>query len=244
MARLPYANQAAIVANSELRIQNGVTITDCADLLTAAGTTFISGNATVGDVYSRGSVQVDAGANVQVVSTAGAVSRQNGAQVLGTLSVPAETFATFNWAVSFPTGSTTAINVERGIDRTLAPGAFARVDVKSGGLLRLSAGVYYFDTLTVEPDATIALDTSLGAVTVYVRQELTFRGRVTGASQAAQFVVAAFGANMSVVESSMRANLFVPNGTLMLGSSPGQRFTGRFVGNKVEVRAGSIVTRE
>src|SRR6185312_12160612 len=52
----------------------------------------------------------------------------------------------------------------------------AAVTVYSGATLSLAAGTYFMDSLDIEPQARLAVDTRAGNVLVYVRSGLTYRG--------------------------------------------------------------------
>lgn len=244
-ASLRYGSQAVLYASDELRIQNNVSVSDCSDVVNAGtGQTFVSAGAHVGDVYSRGPVQMDSGSSAMIVSAAGPVQKQATTETQGVLSVSAASFAPFSWSVDFPAGNWSTVNLEPDTQKTIGPGSFAAVSVKSRSTLHLRSGAYYFASLTLEPDATLALDASNGTVTIYVRDDLTFRGTVTGVTRASDLVLASFGTNMVPVESSLRGTILVPNAQLVLGSSPARTYRGRFVARRIEVRAGSIVTLE
>jgi hypothetical protein len=82
---------------------------------------------------------------------------------------------------------------------------------------------------------------------IYVKGDLTFRGRLSGAvaqRPASGFVLASFGRGTAFVESALRAWISVPNGQLVLGSGAPVAFAGRFLARRLEVRSGVTLSRE
>jgi hypothetical protein len=70
----------------------------------------------------------------------------------GTTVVPALAKDSIGWSVTFPTSNGGDVKLEDQTgkrDRTIAPGAFGVVDLKSRTTLRLSAGVYYFTSVNL-----------------------------------------------------------------------------------------------
>jgi hypothetical protein len=124
----------------------------------------------------------------------------------------------------------------------LPPGTYVK-DLTINGTCRvaLSAGKYYFDTLTVEPDAQIRINHSGGAVEVYVRTQLNFKGRIvsTGGSDSAH-VFMYFGTHPTYVQSryGFLGTLVAPNATIDLNSNV---HIGAFYGKKVVVHQGATV---
>jgi hypothetical protein len=79
--------------------------------------------------------------------------------------------ATWNLAVTWPATVNPAPNLEPGQSPAtvaLAPGAYPALDVKTGRTLRLSAGQYFLDGLTIEPGAGLQIDGGAGPVFAFI----------------------------------------------------------------------------
>jgi len=59
----------------------------------------------------------------------------------------------------------------------LPPGHYNNVSVSGNGILKLSAGGYFFNTLNVATDGVLGVDTSGGAVEVFIKTTMSFAGR-------------------------------------------------------------------
>ncbi len=54
-----------------------------------------------------------------------------------------------------------------------------RIQVRSGGEINLGPGVYYFASLSLEPEAVMTLDTSDGAIFIFVDEDISIKSRST-----------------------------------------------------------------
>jgi predicted acyltransferase (DUF342 family) len=100
------------------------------------------------------------------------------AEVTGTVTADASVAK-----VALPDPSFTAggakVTVGKGDTESLAPGSFGNVKVKKEGTLILSAGEYFFKSLTLRKKATLELDVSGGEIKVNVVKKLTIGKKVT-----------------------------------------------------------------
>jgi serine protease len=147
-----------------------------------------------------------------------------------------------SWNVVLQLG-TQDVTVAGGTSRTLTPGAYRNVvDSVNGALTLNGAGVYSFDTLDLQPGSTLTLNAGTGAITIYVRNSLVYRGTVTGAP--AENVMLVYLASTPVfLESTFNGTLIAPNASMRLATGnsthsgavlardveldPGAKFTGR-----------------
>jgi hypothetical protein len=245
VADLPLGQQAVLYAGEELRIDDGAVISDCADAVSAGATqSYIGAGAVVGDVYSRPGVFVGGNASVGIVASAGTVAPQRGARVQAITPLEVAPIAPV-WSVAFPGGPHGAISVDAGREAAVSPGSFGAVRVSSNARLRLAAGTYYFDSLLVDAAGALQI-TGTAPVAIYVRGDLTFRGAVSTdvPRLAPDLMIASFGSNTAFVESSLRAWLSVPNGSLVLGSGAPVAMAGRFLARRLEVRSGVTLSLE
>jgi hypothetical protein len=162
-----------------------------------------------GDIYSTASVDLRDGSTVSgVVRSAGAVTVGNGVTVTGgaqgntTVSLPPAPALN----VTFPTTNNGDVTVNSLQTRALSPAAYASVTV-NGGTLRLQAGTYLINSLTVNSGSTVSLPAS-GSVQLFVRDQLILRGTFSGS---APLVLGFAGNSATTLETPLRARVIAPN---------------------------------
>jgi hypothetical protein len=118
----------------------------------------------------------------------------------------------------------------------MGPGSYlSALTVSSFCRASFTAGKYYFDSLTVEPDAQLRIDHSGGAVEIFVRSQLNFKGTVTNAGgYGPATVLSYFGFQTTYIpgRNGFSGTLVAPNATLDLGSGT---YSGAFYAKKVVV---------
>jgi hypothetical protein len=127
-------------------------------------------------------------------------------------------------------------------DTVISPGSYiSALTINGTCRVSLTAGKYYFDSLTVEPDAQIKINHSGGAVEIFVRNALNFKGRLSNTSgRSTAHVLSYFGTATAYVNGpyGFVGTLVAPNATIDLGS---YTHMGAFYGNKVVVHQGAQV---
>jgi hypothetical protein len=118
----------------------------------------------------------------------------------------------------------------------LAPDAYHAVSVKSGRVLQLRAGTYYFDSLLVDPSAGLQIDGSAGPVYVFVNGPVTFRGNMNGSTPTPGLPIASLTimtTSSASILSSYTSVLF--NGVVIANGGIGiaGQFRGAFFGQNV-----------
>ncbi|MGH7272389.1 MAG: hypothetical protein ACREJ3_18325, partial [Polyangiaceae bacterium] len=172
-------------------------IANAGALLTSVGI-----GAQVGNVASAAPLILSADSTVQgAVFASSTVQQFQGATVTGGIQsnvvlTPADKLS---WEVQLPTGTGTNVDLEPYHSTSIAPGNYGLVSVELGATLSLSSGTYYIDTLSIAPNANVAVNTSGGPAYVYLRSSFVDLGTVTEAP--------GLGAN----------DLFVYLGTLPVG---------------------------
>ena len=172
------------------------------------------------------------------------MSLHHGAVVLGSVH---ESLAALPLLVSpslptdvLPTLPMTAVRAEPGASVTLAPGAYTVGDFKSRVSLSLSAGIYVFDELQLQPEARVAVDLSSGPVLIIVRRELTNRATFTlSGGSALDFSLVYLGSRETQFHYPWAGRLFAPNGAVVLGSHGGFTYTGQIYVKELEIRPDS-----
>jgi len=119
----------------------------------------------------------------------------------------------------------------------LAPAAYHDVSVKSGRVLQLRTGTYYFDSLRVEPQAGLQIDGQAGPVYVFVNGVVSYAGNQNGsvptpglpyASLTVMTSNSAFIGNSPTL-SRFNGVVIAPNGSVSLSGI----FQGAFFGRNV-----------
>jgi hypothetical protein len=239
-----------LFATNELRVNDGARVQSGGSWagIGSSGTlaTNIGVGAKVGSIMSTPSVTLrnDAAVYGGVLSS-NQVSLQSGASVTGSV----ETFTPLRFSAldcaippSFGTGA--AVNVEGGQQKTLAPGSYAALSVKSNGTLTLSAGDYYFASLSLEPQGTVRFNTVAGAVRLYVKSSFTYKGSfVDTAGRKDRILVVYTGTQLAAIESRFLGTIVAPNAKIELKSVTAPGHVGTFFGKQVELHQYTTLTR-
>ena len=147
--------------------------------------------------------------------------------------VPPQSIA---WSPSLPATNQGDVVLAPNTTRTLAPGSFFRVTVNAGAVLTLGSGVYFLDSLTLEPSSRVVLQ---GQVELLVRSSLIDRGTFSDAGGAfPALLLGYFGTTAASIEAPFTGTLIAPNGLLRLANVGSARHRGVFFGKQVEVQAG------
>ena len=148
---------------------------------------------------------------------------------------------TATWTVTFPTVMGPNHDLQPGTTRSLSQGRYGDIAVKSGARLNLQTGTYYFESLTLEPQAILNLNNSGGTVVIYVRGQITHRGTLAYAGSTSDLLIGSFSTDAVRLESEFNGSIIAPYGTIVLGTANGATHDGAFVAKNVEVQAGARV---
>jgi MYXO-CTERM domain-containing protein len=203
--------------------------------------TMLGVSARSGDIISKGPVSLSSNAFVGgSVKSGGAVTRQAGATVQGTISqnvanlaVPAApAFET----VTFPGGA--IVSVVKNQTTSINPGGFSSVTVNGGGTLQLKTGRYLMNSFDVESGAKVVLNSSAGPVEIFVKTTIIYRGQfsdVTGKPE--NLRITFLGTSAAFLEASFLGRFSAPNAAVTLGGATNQTFQGLFFGKSIAARA-------
>jgi hypothetical protein len=173
--------------------------------------------------------------------SASTVSLINGATAAGgTLQhTPITPLQVFSWTINVPASSGN-IDLEPGQTRpALAPGSYGDVAVKSGAVLPLAAGTFFFNSLDVEPQAV--LNVSAGPVFLYVATNLLLKGTINAGAQDARFFLGYLGTGQVSLESAFTGTIVAPNAMLRFAPISTGTFTGQFFARDVDVEPADIL---
>jgi DNA-binding protein YbaB len=137
--------------------------------------------------------------------------------------------------VPFPGVTIGTIDLEPGQTQTAPPGYYANLHPKNGAIATLSSGVYYFNTLFLEPGSTVKLNQSSGPVVIWVKSSFTHRGTfVDVANGFPRLFIGYVGTSTAIVETKFRGTLSAPNTKISISTI--QSHEGAFHGRDVEVQ--------
>jgi len=236
-------------ANVAVLGTNGVTLSDSVTVkagtllspVVSGGTLDLGASAYVGDVWSSGNVTLRSNSHVVGnVTTGGSTTRQLGSTVTGTTFehsfVPPQPLA---WSPTFPAATGGSVVLNPDTTRSLTAGSYDQVSVASRATLTLASGIYYFDSLTLEPTAKVSLQ---GQVAIYVRTGLTVRAAFSATSGGfPELLIGYFGTLPASIEAPFTGTLITPNALLRLANVPGASHRGVFFGKQVEVQTSATV---
>jgi hypothetical protein len=249
-------SRIALQSSNSARISDGVLVEPSsskqADIVNTGGSTLEIGVDAVVGSPKGGSVRVDTLALGRVwlreraymsgsVVSSGGIEKQNGVTILGAelARQVLPPLRTLTWNVSLPS-SGAAVDLQPDRSRTLAPGAYASVHVKSRSTLSMTGGTYYLDSLTMEPQARLSVDTSADLVVVYVRGELNMKA-VTVVGSVEKFAVIYLGTGTAFLEAPFSGMLLAHQGGIRLAPVGSAGFTGSFFAKDVNVEARTVV---
>jgi hypothetical protein len=241
----PGYNPADLVlgATGEIMVRDGVEIGGDVDspLLIATegeeGVELGADSVHEGDVLSVGDVSLRERASVAGnVVTGGELVHQNDWEILGSLSedVAIGEFVELDLNLVFyePTGD---LEVGNGESESASPGSYGDVHVFSQGELALSSGSYFFEDLTLEPQAHLALDTTDGPVRIFVSGGITHRGVIDGAPE--DFLLASVGTIPVEIDAPFKGTIWAPEAQLRLGPVDGSGHKGAFLAKSILAEA-------
>jgi hypothetical protein len=216
----------ALGAANSLQVRDGVA------LVLSNGTGHASASS-AGNGDSHLGVQ----ASLQHLWSQGLVDLRNNSQIFGNLVTgataslqPGATIAgarlehasltpprVISWQVSFPLPNSGAVSLEPDVVRSLEPGNYGSLAVKSRAHLKLHRGTYRFEDGAIEADGYLDIDNAAGPVFLYFRGSLIFSG-VTNPSSNLDNILFGVG-NLNGQFSSPWKGVLVGNGTASLNSA-------------------------
>jgi hypothetical protein len=141
--------------------------------------------------------------------------------------------------ITLPTMTGTPAEVLAGPGATtLAPGLYDNVNILPGAVVTLSAGNYVVNNFILSPLSQLNLNTSGGAINVYVNNTALWNGEVTG--DGTQFLFAYLGILPFTVAGPFTGTALAPNAILNLGPLPAS-YSGNFYGQQIVMAPGVTV---
>jgi len=207
----------ALADRAAVKTASGASVGIANSGVVPGGDTNLGTDTLVGAITSKPSVTLGDRARVEGnVLSAGAVAPHNQTVVTGTVTqYGTPSFDRWSWTVDLPASSE---NLSLPPDRvaSLSPGSFENITVFSRSTLRLRTGTYYFGSFDVEPQATLAIDTTRGPVVLYVRGSLIWRGSINFTGPTDRLLIGYAGADSVALETTFTGTFVAPDASLRL----------------------------
>jgi len=209
-----------------------------------SGATMINAGAKTGNIISTGFVALTSGATVNgSILSGGSVSVPSGATVTGTqTSLPGQVvLGPLPTLPTFPATTGSDLTIPSGTTTPLTPASRPAVTVKNGGTLVLSAGDYYFRSLTIESGASVRAVTG---TKVYVKDQLALNAPVRDSGGSAlQPIFLGFAASTSLsIPVRFDGTLVAPNASVIMSNPVKAAFTGAFYAGSIDLMPGNIIS--
>ncbi|MBN2804617.1 MAG: hypothetical protein JXR91_16100, partial [Deltaproteobacteria bacterium] len=138
--------------------------------------------------------------------------------------------------MGFPWPSGDNIIVSPDTTESLAPGTYNDISIYSRTQITLTAGIYRFRNVHIEPDSNIVLNDEAGPVVMLVSDSFFFRGNVTNTSNTfPQLLVGYSGTSMITFERTFRGTVLAPAAKINLEAIAIPGHEGNFYGNEIEL---------
>src|SRR6185312_15651327 len=197
--------------------------------------------AQVGKLLTQAPVNVHDRAQIRGgIQAASSVVIGNQVQITGGINrgavlLPPDTSASRSVVLSG--ASSGDVSLEPGQTKSIDPGTYGAVTVKSGSTLKVMTGSYVLGGLDLEPQSNFVADTTTGPVRITVKSGLIFRGTVTtiGGAGTADIVIGYLGTDTVAIEAPFLGTLIAPQGGIRLATVPSPGHRGSFFAQDVEV---------
>jgi hypothetical protein len=239
----------AVAASDTLRVADRAStispLTGAVSLVnTGTVQTDVGADTKLGTIISQSAIVIRDRSKVSGdAQSAGDISLINGATVSGTVKrlTAITPLQTFSWTVTFPAPGS-AVSLEPDTSRTLSPGSYGDVSVKSRSTLRLNPGTYFVNSFSIEPQAIVAVDG--GPVSLYVATTMNFKGTISAGAQDRSFLVGVAGTGTVLLESPFTGTIVAPNATIRFATVGGTGYTGSFFARGIDIQPDSVISLE
>ncbi len=237
-------SSVCVGANGELLVGDGAKIsgnTGGFGALTNAGRgiTVVGSRAATGSITSRGPIDLLPGSSVNGDVSSSSVVKSIHADISGkvmqrdgALSPP----SVVTWSSPQTTRSSGDIRLDHHRNSAAVPGSYGRLEVESGSTLTLQPGVYFFDSIQIDHDATVQFSNS---TVLYVASYVSVSGKFKDTLGDAALLLAYSGGAPVDIEGEFVGTLVAPNAALKLR---GARQAGSFFARDVDVGEGVEIT--
>jgi len=132
-------------------------------------------------------------------------------------------------AASFPATVLNAINLAAGAHATAAPAYYRSITLGSGAELTVTSGVYFTDSLDLELNSKLIVNTSNGPVIFWIKNSFIFKGAFTDAAGVFPRIwVGYLGTAGVTLEKPYQGSLVAPNAQITLATVGAPNHVGSF----------------
>jgi len=180
------------------------------------------------------------------IITSGQVTKQDATvKVDGTVQQgTAVSSSVTSWTVDWPaSGEGDVIHPVDAPNRVLAPGRYSKVTVYSRATMTFKSGIYYLDSLIVEPQAILRVEAALGPVQIYVKGTLRLNVQLQYVSgKRGNLLFGVLGTTNPTFEEAMVGTVIAPKSTIELRRPASQKpHEGSFFAKSVRVLSDATV---
>lgn len=205
-----------------------------------AGTLAIGNDTYLGALASVGNVNVADRAHATSVTTSGTETPGN-QDIIGTISQHAllTPLVHRSFTTMAPAGTLTSVTLPPQQSGSPSPGSYDQFVVGASASLSLTAGNYILNSLDVEPQATVNLDTSHGAIHIYVANSWIWHAGTTKGDTSRLFVEY-LGRSAMSLEAPFSGTVLAPYSTLNFATVQGT-YNGTYYGKDVVIQPGVTI---
>jgi hypothetical protein len=206
-----------------------------ARVVAAAGPVRIGVEAFVGEVRSRGPINLEDRSRSGNVYSSNVVAATPAAIATSKLSAEFQKFEDFNIASPFA-GQSGRQFLGPDQNATLPPGIHASLTVNARSNLTLQKGLHIFDDLTLESGSTLTFGPEPTWVFLTTSNNIALRGRVVGT--ASRLLVAAPNSSWVILGDSWSGTLVAPKANIIADMVTNATLTGSFFSDSFELHQG------
>jgi DNA-binding protein YbaB len=145
-------------------------------------------------------------------------------------------------AGNFPATAQSPVVLAAGAHRTVQPAYYSSIQLGSNSQLTVTAGVYFTDSLDVEPGAVIIVNASAGPVVLWIKKTLIFKGALRDAANVFPRIwVGYLGSDPVSLTTPFQGSIVAPKATLTLPTVDTPRHIGSFHALNLQVGPGQTI---
>jgi hypothetical protein len=242
-------DQAFLSGSNSLTVDDRVTLAQSGQLpaISGLGTGGVQLGSRVvahSNVFSAGTTVLRSNMHVfGFVDSVGAIDRQNPIQIDHGTTTASVTPLVTSFTVTFPASKSGDQFIgPDGPVVPVAPGYYSSLNLRSRGKVLLSAGNYYFDSFSLEPQAQFQVDSSHGATFIFVRDSFSYKSPITSSSITPPSVVVGYlGSSLAYLQAGFPGVFMAPNATVELHRPDIGSYVGAFFAKDLHVFSDSTV---
>ena len=211
-----------------------------------SGSVILRDEAYVGKTVVGGDAQLKNGVQVNGdLRSAGEISLKRDSSVSGIIEDHAKIVQqAVTWSAEVPSTSAGNVVLEPRELRDLPPGRYGIVTMTPGSQLVVHSGAYAFEKLIIQPDSTLIVDDTEGAVQLHVGGTFIYTGRIqpTLLNRSPQLVIVYHGTRLMQMHTAFKGVFVAPSAEVVINS--GSKEGGHeamFYGKQVLVQPKTVI---